>query len=58
MQWIESRGVSVPNSDEDWMIYPFANVELDCPPGSKDPDAIVVLKPEKPDKVKTDKRPR
>ena len=35
-----------------------ARISTEKPPGSKDPDAIVVLKPEKPDKVKADKRPR
>jgi hypothetical protein len=35
-----------------------ARISTEKPPGSKDPDAIVVLKPEKPNKVKTDKRPR
>jgi len=35
-----------------------ARINTEKPPGSKDPDAIVVLKPEKPDKVKADKRPR
>lgn len=35
-----------------------ARISTEKPPGSKDPDAIVVLKPEKPDKVKPDKRPR
>jgi Leucine-rich repeat (LRR) protein len=35
-----------------------ARISTEKPPGSKDPDAIVVLKPEKPDKVKADKRQR
>ena len=35
-----------------------ARISTEKPPGSKDPDAIVVLKPEKPDKVKPDKQPK
>lgn len=35
-----------------------ARISTEKPPGSMDPAAIVVLKPEKPDKVKADKRPR
>lgn len=35
-----------------------ARISTEKPPGSKDPDAVVVLKPEKADKVKPDKKPK
>jgi Leucine-rich repeat (LRR) protein len=35
-----------------------ARISTEKPPGSKDPDAIVVVKPEKPGNVKPDNRPR